>query len=111
MTPAHDPSSPLTVLSAPPEGASPVTDPITDGPGLFEIANPDGDNARSPTCGGSPVQHAHPGRGLINAAAFLLGLLDAGLFAVSLTPSTSTSSTPSTSPGPRSSRPSRWTPR
>ena len=62
MTPAHDPSSPLTVLSTPPEGASPVTDPVTDGPGLFEFASrANGENQPSPTCGGSPVPAPHLG--------------------------------------------------
>ena len=52
---------------------------------------------------------ARAGSALITAAAVLLGLLAAGLFVVSLTRSTSTSSTPSTRRCPASSRRSAWT--
>jgi hypothetical protein len=62
---------------------TPITDPMTGGPGLFELARENGEkvitNVRR--LAGSP---SAPGRGLINTAAILLGLLDAGLFAVSL---------------------------
>jgi hypothetical protein len=56
---------------------------ISPGPGLYEVTEPDGTRwvtNLTRKIGG----RAHPGRGLINAAAVLLGLLDAGLFAVSL---------------------------
>ena len=52
-------------------------------PGLYEVAEPDGTRwitNLTRKIGGQ----AHPGRGLINTAVLLLGLLDAGLFAVSL---------------------------
>ena len=64
MTPAHDPRGPLTVLSAPPEGASPVNHPAADGPGLFEIASPGQARApgTSPPSGGSPEPGAHRAR-------------------------------------------------
>ena len=84
MTPARDSSSPLTVLSTPSEGAAPVTDPMTGGPGLHEVTEPDGTrwitNITRKIGGGD----TRPGRRLINTAAILLGILDAGLFAVSL---------------------------
>jgi hypothetical protein len=83
MTPAREPSSPLTVLSTPPEGETPVTGAMAGGPGLYEVTEPDGTRwitNLTRRIGGE----ARPGRGLINTAAVLLGLLDAGLFAISL---------------------------
>jgi hypothetical protein len=54
------------------------------GPGLYEVTEPDGTrwitNLTRKIGGGE----TRPGRGLINTAAVLLGLLDAGLFAISL---------------------------
>ena len=59
------------------------TSSIPRGPGLFEITDDDGDraitNIRKLAGGEVP-----PGRVLVNAAAVLLGVLDLGLFAVSL---------------------------
>jgi len=59
------------------------TPSISSGPGLFEVTDDDGDrsitNIRRIAGGEVP-----PGRRLVNAAAILLGLLDGGLFAVSL---------------------------
>ena len=56
---------------------------IPRGPGLFEITDDDGDravtNIRKLAGGEIP-----PGRGLVNTATILLGILDLGLFAVSL---------------------------
>jgi hypothetical protein len=83
MTPLHDSRGPLTAVGASPGGACPPGYP-QDGPGLFEVTDPDL-SARFVTnvrrlAGGQ----ATPGRALINTAALLLGLLDAGLFAVSL---------------------------
>ena len=56
---------------------------IPRGPGLFEITDDDGDravtNIRKIAGGEVP-----PGRALVNVAAILLGVLDLGLFAVSL---------------------------
>jgi hypothetical protein len=56
----------------------------TRNPGLYEVTEPDGTrwitNITRKIGGGE----AHPGRGLINTAAVLLAILDAGLFAVSL---------------------------
>jgi hypothetical protein len=61
-----------------------VTGPVTDGPGLYEVTEPDGTrwitNLTRKIGGGD----ARPGHRLINTAAVLLGILDAGLFAVSL---------------------------
>lgn len=56
---------------------------IPRGPGLFEITDEDGDRAVTNVrklAGGE----ARPGRALVNTAAILLGVLDLGLFAVSL---------------------------
>jgi hypothetical protein len=82
MTPAREPGSPLSVLPAPPEGA-PVPDAMT-GPGLYEVTEPDGTRWITNLTRKIGGQQPHPGRRLINTAAVLLGLLDAGLFAVSL---------------------------
>ena len=60
MTPAHDPRGPLTVLSAPSEGASTVDHPAADGPGLFEIANPD-HGAGHPACHHRAAARRQPG--------------------------------------------------
>jgi hypothetical protein len=59
------------------------TDPMRDGPGLFEVARENGDSAVTNVRRLAGSRSA-PGRGLINTAAILLILLDAGLFAVSL---------------------------
>src|SRR5207244_740302 len=56
---------------------------MTEGPGLYEVTEADGTRwitNLTRKIGGQP----RPGRLLINTAAVLLGLLDAGLFAVSL---------------------------
>jgi hypothetical protein len=62
---------------------TPVTDPVTDGPGLFEFARENGGKAVTNVRRLAGSRSA-PGQGLINTATILLGLLDAGLFAVSL---------------------------
>ena len=60
------------------------TSSIPNGPGLYEVTEPDGTrwvtNLTRKLAGGE----APAGRGLVNAATFLLGVLDAGLFAISL---------------------------
>jgi hypothetical protein len=71
-------------LSYPPEGASPVNNPMTGGPGLYEVTEPDGTRWITNLTRRIGGQQAHPGRGLVNTAAVLLALLDLGLFAVSL---------------------------
>ena len=71
-------------LSYPPNGASPVTGPVTDGPGLYEVTEPDGTRWITNLTRRIGGQQAHPGSRLINTAAVLLAVLDAGLFAVSL---------------------------
>jgi hypothetical protein len=83
MTSAREPGSPLTVLTAPPEGGAPVPDPMA-GPGLYEVTEPDGTRWITNLTRKIGGQQAHPGRRLINTAAILLAVLDAGLFAVSL---------------------------
>jgi hypothetical protein len=55
-----------------------------DGPGLYEVTEPDGTRWITNLTRKIGGQQAHPGRRLINTAVVLLGLLDAGLFAVSL---------------------------
>jgi hypothetical protein len=82
MTPAREPGSPLTVLPTPPEG-SPVPDAMT-GPGLYEVTEPDGTRWITNLTRKIGGRETPPGRRLVNTAAVLLGLLDAGLFAVSL---------------------------
>ena len=84
MTPAREPGSPLTVLTAPPEGGAPVTGPMTGGPGLYEVTEPDGTRWITNVTRRISGRDKHPGRGLINTAAGLLAVLDGGLFAVSL---------------------------
>ena len=82
MTPAHDPRDLLTVLSGPPEGASPVNPHTADGPGLFEIAKANGE---------TPVTNVRrlagtgraPGTVLISAGAWLLVLIGGGALFVS----------------------------
>jgi hypothetical protein len=54
-----------------------------DGPGLFAIAKSNGETIITNVRRLAGTRSA-PGRGLINTAAVLLGLLDGGLFAVSL---------------------------
>ena len=85
MTPAHDPRGPLTVLSTPPEGASTVNHPAPDGPGLFEIANPDhGQGTRHVTTVRRLAGAGRaPGTVLISAAAWLLVAIGAGALYVS----------------------------
>jgi hypothetical protein len=84
MTPAREPGSPLTVLPAPPEGGAPVPDPMAGGPGLYEVTEPDGTRWITNLTRKVGDRETPPGRRLVNTAAVLLGLLDAGLFAVSL---------------------------
>jgi hypothetical protein len=55
-----------------------------DGPGLYEVTEPDGTRWITNLTRKISGQQAHPGRRLINTATVLLALLDAGLFAVSL---------------------------
>jgi hypothetical protein len=62
---------------------TPMTDPMTDGPGLFELTRENGEKVVTNVRRLAGSRSA-PGRGLINTAAVLLGLLDAGLFAISL---------------------------
>ena len=85
MTPAHDPRGPLTVLSAPPEGASPVNHPAADGPGLFEIASPDQAQGTRHVTTVRRLAGAGraPGTVLISAAAWLLVAIGAGALYVS----------------------------
>jgi hypothetical protein len=68
-----------------PRKAPPVsTASISPGPGLYEVTEPDGTRwitNLTRKIGGGDVR---PGRRLINTAAVLLAVLDAGLFAVSL---------------------------
>jgi hypothetical protein len=83
MTPLHDPRGPLTAVSPPPGGACPPGYP--DGPGLFEVTDPDGaDGTRRVTnvrrlAGGGRA----PGSVLIAAAAWLLVLIGGGALYVS----------------------------
>jgi hypothetical protein len=62
-----------------------ITDRVSDGPGLFAISRANGGkwvtNIRRLA---GHEREPRPGRGLINTATVLLGLLGAGLFAVSL---------------------------
>ena len=83
MTPAHDPRSPLTVLSTPSEGANTVDRP--DGPGLFEIASPgQAPGARHVTTVRRLAGAGRaPGTVLIGAAAWLLVAIGAGALYVS----------------------------
>jgi Protein of unknown function (DUF2637) len=85
MTPAHDPRGPLTVLSTPPNGASPVNHSAADGPGLFEIANPNqAHSARHVTTVRRLAGAGRaPGTMLISAAAWLLVAIGAGALYVS----------------------------
>ena len=85
MTPAHDPRGPLTVLSAPSEGASTVDHPAADGPGLFEIANPDHAQGTRHVTTVRRLAGAGraPGTVLISAAAWLLVAIGAGALYVS----------------------------
>ena len=85
MTPARDPRGPLTVLSAPPDGASPVNHPAQDGPGLFEIASPgQAQGARHVTTVRRLAGAGRaPGTVLISAAAWLLVLIGGGALYVS----------------------------
>ena len=65
MTPAHDPRGPLTVLSAPPEGASTRgTTRRRTGPACSRSPAPARRRApgTSPRCGGSPEPGGHPAR-------------------------------------------------
>ena len=85
MTPAHDPRGPLTVLSAPPEGASPGNHPAADGPGLFEIAGPgQAQGTRHVTTVRRLAGAGRaPGTVLISAAAWLLVAIGGGALYVS----------------------------
>jgi predicted nucleic acid-binding Zn-ribbon protein len=56
----------------------------TDGPGLYEVTEPDGTRWITNLTRKIGGRGTPPGRRLVNTAAVLLGLLDAGLFAVSL---------------------------
>jgi hypothetical protein len=87
MNPAHDSGRLLTVLSLQSEGETPVNHHMADGPGLFEITNPHGQertrrltNVRRLAGTGRA-----PGSVLINAAAWLLVLIGAGALYVSFT--------------------------
>ncbi|HVT67212.1 MAG TPA: hypothetical protein VHF26_05650 [Trebonia sp.] len=57
---------------------------MPDGPGLYEVTEPDGSRWITNLTRKIGGRQASPGRGLVNTAAILLALLDAGLFAVSL---------------------------
>ena len=85
MTPAHDPRGPLTVLSPPSEGASPVNHPAADGPGLFEIAGPgQAQGTRHVTTVRRLAGAGRaPGTVLISAAAWLLVAIGGGALYVS----------------------------
>ena len=85
MTPAHDPRGPLTVLSTPPDETGPGNHPSQDGPGLFEIANPDqAHSARHVTTVRRLAGAGRaPGTVLISAAAWLLVAIGAGALYVS----------------------------
>ena len=85
MTPAHDPRSPLTMLSTPPEEANSGHHPAQDGPGLFEIADlshPQGARHITTVRRLAGAGRA-PGTVLISAAAWLLAVIGAGALYVS----------------------------
>src|SRR6516165_4076784 len=82
MTPAHDPRDLLTVLSGPPEEASPVNHHTADGPGLFEIARDGGDKGITNVRRLAGTGRA-PGTVLISAGAWLLVLIGGGALYVS----------------------------
>ena len=85
MTAARDPGGPLTVLSAPPDGATPGNHPAPDGPGLFEIASPDQAQGTRHVTTVRRLAGAGraPGTVLISAAAWLLVAIGAGALYVS----------------------------
>jgi hypothetical protein len=82
MTTARDPRSLTAVQSAPAEGAPAVNHPMADGPGLFEAVGHDG-NRFVTNIRRLAGDRRRPGSVLILTAMALLGILDAGLFAVS----------------------------
>jgi hypothetical protein len=59
-------------------------DGAVGGPGLYEVTEPDGTRWITNLTRKIGGRQTPPGRRLVNTAAILLGLLDAGLFAVSL---------------------------
>jgi len=63
---------------------SDANDRSMDGPGLYEVTEPDGTRWITNLTRKTGGRDTPPGRRLVNTAAVLLGLLDAGLFAVSL---------------------------
>ena len=74
MTPAHDPHSPLTILSTPSGAASPGDHPVPDSAGLFQIVT------NIQRLAGT---RRAPGTVLISAAAWLLVLIGGGALYVS----------------------------
>jgi hypothetical protein len=65
--------------------APPMNNSVPRGPGLFEIVRANGERAVTNVRRlAGAEREPRPGRGLINTATVLLGLLGAGLFAVSL---------------------------
>jgi hypothetical protein len=85
MTPAHDARGPLTVLSAPSDGASASNHPAADGRGLFEIASPGhAEGTRHVTTVRRLAGAGRaPGTVLISAAAWLLMAIGGGALYVS----------------------------